>query len=206
MDITRPVSAIKDVQKAADHLQVGCHRLQDALNDLRGHRDDVARRVESLLLPLASHLDEIAVRVRAMTMLLECVEERAPEKGGKANSPKLGKELMWDQIRKFFRAAGTRLTNPIIDIQQAIKRLQDMRQARGHGHAPLDHGQQPERSGASRQDKMMERADRLLDNVKKQRDEADALAQEAKEVEKSEKKSGSSEPQTDMPTNKNRSN
>jgi len=108
LDITRPVSAIKDVQKASDHLQVGCHRLQDALNGLRGHRDDVARRVENLLLPQANHLDEIAVRVRAMTLLLEGVEERAPEKGGDAKSPKKGKELMWDQVRKFFHAAGTR--------------------------------------------------------------------------------------------------
>jgi hypothetical protein len=197
VNITRPVNAIKDVQKAADHLQVGCHRLQDALNDLRGHRDDVARRVESLLLPLANHLDEIAVRVRAITLLLEGVEEGAPEKGRDAKSPKQGKELMWGQVRKFFHAAGTRLTNPIIDTQQAIKRLKDIRRARGHGRdAPLGQGQrsQPERSGASRQDKMTERADRLLDNLKRQRDEADALAQEAKEIEKSEKKSGSSEP------------
>jgi hypothetical protein len=116
---------------------------------------------------------------------------------------------MWDQVRKFFHAAGTRLTNPIIDIQQAIKRLKDMRRARRLGHdAPLDQGQrsQPERSGASREDKMAERADRLLNNLERQRDEADALAQEAKEIEKFEKKSGSSEPQTDKPTNKNRSN
>jgi hypothetical protein len=132
-----------------------------------------------------------------MTLLLEGVEERAPKKGGDAKSPKVGKEMMWDQVRKFFHAAGTRLTNPIIDIQQAIKRLQDMRRARGHGHdVPLDQGQRsrPDRSGASRQDKMTERADRLLDNLKRQRDEADALAQEAKEIEKSEKKSGGSEP------------
>jgi hypothetical protein len=87
VDLTRPVSAIKDVQQAADDLQVGCHRLQDALSDLRGHRVDVARRVESLLLPLAKHLDEIAVRVRAMTLLLEGVEERTPEESRDTNSP-----------------------------------------------------------------------------------------------------------------------